>query len=66
MKFREELKKSVLINSRENKVENALYQLQRMQANGTLDWYYVQLRDRLHWIRQFQMKCLKSNICMRW
>lgn len=47
MEFTEELKKRAIINSGKNKVENALYQIERMQANGTLDWYYVHLRDRL-------------------
>lgn len=46
MTFKEELRKRAIIND-QAKSPQALHQIQRMEADGTLDWYYVQLKGLL-------------------
>lgn len=44
--FKDILKQQAIINTRDESFK-ALHQIQRMKANGTLAWYYVQLRRLL-------------------
>lgn len=46
MSFKDELKKKAIIND-QTKNPRALHKIQRMKADGTLAWYYVQLRRLL-------------------
>lgn len=46
MSFKDKLKQQAIINTRDESFK-ALHQIQRMKADGTLAWYYVQLRRLL-------------------
>lgn len=62
MAFKEELKARVIINN-QDKDKQALHQIERMKADGTLAWYYVQLRRLLSDAmndKQLPLKLLKE------
>lgn len=46
MSFKDKLKQQVIVNTRDESFK-ALHRIQRMKADGTLAWYYVQLRRLL-------------------
>lgn len=60
--FKEVLKQQAIINNHDESPK-ALYKIQRMKANGTLAWYYVQLRRLLSDAmddKQLPLKLLKD------
>lgn len=46
MSFKDKLKQQAIVNTRDESFK-ALHRIQRMKADGTLAWYYVQLRRLL-------------------
>lgn len=60
--FKDVLKQQAIINNHDESPK-ALYKIQRMKANGTLDWHYVQLRRLLSDAmddKQLPLKLLKD------
>lgn len=60
--FKDILKQKAIVNNHDES-SRALHQIERMKADGTLDWYYVQLRQLLSDAmndKQLSLKLLKE------